>query len=830
MIFSYKWIKEFVETTLSPEELSEKLTMAGVEVEATEELAKGLTGVVTAEIVSKEKHPNADRLSLCEVKTDKESYSIVCGAKNMVPGDKVALGLIGATLPGGVKLKRSKIRGVESEGMMCSEVELGIADTSEGITVLPKDTALGVDIKEALGLDDTLLDVCITPNRADCLSVRGLSREAAAISGAVFVDNKINIKEAGASIDELISIKLDAPDIARRYTARVIEGVRIAPSPEWLSRRLEAHGIRSINNVVDATNYVLLEYGQPLHAFDLDKIQGSELTVRLAKDGEKITTIDDVERELDAEMLVIADSQGPTALAGVMGGKRSEVTEATTRLLLESAYFTPETVRRTSRKTGLSSDSSYRFERGVDIEGVGLALDRVAALIVNISGGEIRKGLIDLYPEKYVPCPIEFSLEHAENLLGISVDEEWAAETLKRLGMEVVAESKGVLIVTPPSYRTDVTLTVDITEELARIKGYDAIPAQMPSAELTSINRADNKNTEVKKSIKEKLVSAGFFEVINYSFIDEDSARLLLPEGAEPIFISNPLSKEQGVMRTSLIPSLLSTFEYNLARKNTELSIFELRAAYYRVKGAKAGSSPVERWLVSGLMSGVRGGRSWLNQAQGGREFLDFFDLKGVVESLISGLGISTSGDQATQGNPGLSSSESALEYSVLKDTSALKILHPGKAANISLNGESLGLLGELHPNIAEKMGLKNPPVLFELSVDVISDALEKTGARNFKPLSRYPTSERDVAFTIDTKFSYADVKKEISLIKTKVIEKIELFDVYYGENVPKGERSLALRVVYRSAVGTLTNEEVDAAHEEVTGCLTKSFNARLRV
>src|SRR5574337_662578 len=435
MLFSYNWLKEYVEKLPSPKELADALTMAGVEVESITRTGAELNNVITARILSCAPHPNADRLQLCEVTTDSQKYSIVCGARNMKAGDRVALALPGAKLPNGITIKKSKIRGVESEGMMCSEVEMGIKETSEGIMILPQDTPLGADINSVLGPPDFLLEVGITPNRADLLSIRGLAREISAVLGLGFKDKITTPIEGEEAAEDIASINIEVGAPCRRYCARVIENVKIAPSPDDIRKRLEAHGVRAINNVVDVTNLVLLELGQPLHAFDLDRLSDRTIDVRLAAEGETIETIDGKVRKLDPSMLVIADSKAPVALAGVMGGKGSEVSEATRNILLESAWFEPSSVRRTSRKIGLSTDSSYRFERGVDIKGVRDAIDRAAALINRLAGGKTAKGVIDLYPEELARPEISFRVKRCEDMLGISVRKDDVMDIFRRLGI-----------------------------------------------------------------------------------------------------------------------------------------------------------------------------------------------------------------------------------------------------------------------------------------------------------------------------------------------------------------------------------------------------------
>ncbi|MBI5643578.1 MAG: phenylalanine--tRNA ligase subunit beta [Deltaproteobacteria bacterium] len=802
MLFSYNWLKEYIENLPLPVELARALTMSGTEVESITASGAELNNVVTAEILSCAPHPNADRLQLCEVKTDAANYSIVCGARNMKAGDRVALALPGAELPGGIKIKKSKIRGVESQGMMCSEVELGIKDTSSGIMILPEDTPLGQDINTILNLKDYMMEVGITPNRADLLSIKGLSREIGAVTAAAFKAKEVKLIEGGMATDELVSVSIEDGSPCRRYSARVVEGVKIGPSPEALKARLEAHGIRSINNAVDVTNYVMLELGQPLHAFDFDKVEGKSIDVRLAGEGETIETIDSKVRNLDASMLVIADAKGPVALAGVMGGQATEVTDSTMNILLESAWFDPSSVRRTSKKTGLSSDSSYRFERGVDIEGVVAALDYAAFLIARLAGGTISKEALDVYTEPLSRREIRLRRERINGILGIEAEPSAVKSNLQRLGVEVSETGDGAYIAYAPLYRLDLKEEIDLIEEVARLFGYDNIPETLPNAPLRSGDPGNG--TRLKRAIKDILSHSGFVEVLNYSFVSREMFSLTGPEDKDGIVISNPITEEQVVMRRSLIPSLIDTLRRNLLKKNEELRIFEV-APVFAPPSDPNEKLPVEVWRTAGLMYGPRWAETWNYPKEG----LDFFDVKGVVEMLFEGLGITGS-----------------LNVGPITDHSK-KIFHPGKSAAIIVNGKEAGVFGELHPELKIKFDLKRPAYLFDIEIDAIIDLAG--GAKSYKPLPKFPESTRDIAFIIDENIPYQEIISSIRVLDTKLIERVELFDVYYPSNIPPGKRSLAIRAVYRSRERTLTSQEVDAMHAKVTEELIRKFNAEVR-
>ncbi|MDP2690528.1 MAG: phenylalanine--tRNA ligase subunit beta, partial [Deltaproteobacteria bacterium] len=557
------------------------------------------------------------------------------------------------------------------------------------------------------------------------------------------------------------------------------------------------------NNVVDATNYILLELGQPLHAFDLNKLRGARIDARLAGEGEKITTIDGKERALDSSMLVIADAEGPVALAGVMGGKESEVSGSTTDVLLESAWFEPSSVRRTSRKAALSSDSSYRFERGVDMEGVVAALDAAASMIKRLAGGEIAQGIIDIYPEELPMSPIKLRLGRTSDVLGVRLTKKDAVDTLVRLGMAVEEAGEGALTVTPPSYRVDIKEEADLVEEAARVFGYDRIPTTLPVARLTP--GEPGPRTRLRRKAAGVLTNEGFFEAINYSFVSRDMFSLTGPEGKAGVTILNPLTEEQVVMRDSLIPSLLDTLRRNILRKNEDLRIFEFAPAFVPSAGAKL---PSERWKLSGLMYGRRwgvSGRSWSYP----KEQCDFFDMKGVVEKLFDALG-----------------AEGALKAGPVEGE-YLKLFHPGKCASVTAGALPAGVFGEIHPDIAARFDLKRPAYVFELDAEALAGLFGRK--RPYTQLPRFPESTRDIAFIVDENVPYAEIINSIELLNTKLIERVELFDVYCGGNIPGGMKSMALRIVYRSKAATLTHEEVEEAHSAVAEKLREKFNAEVR-
>ncbi|OGU04369.1 MAG: phenylalanine--tRNA ligase subunit beta, partial [Geobacteraceae bacterium GWC2_55_20] len=611
MKVTYNWLKEYVDFDLSPDQLADLLTMLGLEVEAMERLGEGFDDVVVALVEEKRQHPNADKLSLCRVNNGSEVLDVVCGAQNFKQGDMVALAQIGAVLPGDFKIKKSKIRGEESCGMLCSEKELGLADESAGIMVLPgSGLVLGTPLFSALGLKDTLFEIGLTPNRADCLSAVGIAREIAAKLGLQVRYPASAVVESGEAVESVIGVVVEAADLCPRYAARYISGCKISPSPEWLVKRLNAIGIRSINNVVDITNLVMMELGQPLHAFDCDRLAGKRIVVRRAGEGEPFTTLDGQQRALVQDDLVICDAERPVALAGVMGGLNSEIENTTTCILLESACFKPAAVRKTSKRLGLHTESSHRFERGIDIGGVARALDRAAALIVELAGGTMARGALDVYPGKCEPVSIPFRPERANSLIGIDLAREEILDILTRLECLVVEGAAGIVQVEPPSYRIDIEREIDLIEEVARLNGFDRIPASMPIARITSDR--PSRHQQLEKRVRNILVDHGMNEIINFSFTDPGSAGKLMLREDDPrrnaIRLSNPLVDEQSVMRTTLLPGLLETVARNINFRSLDLSLFEMRRVYMPSAGDDMPTEPI---FIVGAMTGSRDGDGW---------------------------------------------------------------------------------------------------------------------------------------------------------------------------------------------------------------------------
>ena len=802
MNVTYNWLKEFVDFAATPEELAALLTMLGLEVESMEKLGEGLDDVVVALVEEKRQHPNADKLSLCRVNNGKEILDIVCGAQNFKQGDTVALAQIGAVLPGDFKIKRSKIRGEESYGMLCSEKELGLADESAGIMVLPSSVApLGTPVFTALGRKDTIFEIGLTPNRSDCLSVIGIARDIAAKLGLKLNYPQSVLAESLEKVESIIGVTIENPELCPRYAARFISGCTIAPSPDWLVKRLNAIGIRSINNVVDVTNLIMMELGQPLHAFDCDRLSGKRIVVRTAKDGEQFTTLDNQQRVLTSADLVICDADQPVALAGVMGGLNSEIEETTTSILLESAFFKPSAIRKTSKRLGLHTESSHRFERGIDIDNVACALDRAASLIAELAGGITAKGYLDVYPGKSDQAAIMFRPEKANELIGIDLERDAIIDILLRLECRVSECADGSVTVVPPYYRIDIEREIDLIEEIARLNGYDKIPATMPIARV--ISDRPTRHQDIEKRVRDLLVNNGMTEIINFSFTSPDAAGKLLLSDDDPrrlaIKLANPLVDEQSVMRTTLLPGLLETTAKNLNFRSLDLKLFEMRRVYLPAEGD---SMPREPLCIVGALTGSRDGDGWSRPD----ELVDFFDAKGIVETVLDFLSIG-----------GISWVTDSLE----------PYFHPGKSCMVFAGRELIGSVGELHPTVHKNFEIERPVFCFELDFEKLVK-LSRTNKTITAP-SRFPDSTRDIAMLVQEELSAAKIVECIRAEKSKEIEHVQIFDVYRGKGVPEGHKSIAVRIRYRSFERTLAEEEITTLHKKIIANLIDKLQVAIR-
>jgi phenylalanyl-tRNA synthetase beta chain len=799
MRISTKWLSEYVPDLVPVEELARRLTAVGLEVEAVERTGQGLAGVVAARIVASEKHPNAEKLSVARVDAGKgEPLQIVCGAKNYAVGDVVPLATVGTTLPGGMKIERAKLRGVESSGMLCSARELGLAEDASGLLLLDRGISPGTPIADALGLEDVLLDVNVTPNRPDALSHVGIAREVAALLGRKVRLPAPGLAEGGGPASDAVRVRIESPERCARYAARVVEGVRIGPSPLWLARRLESCGVRSISNVVDATNYVLLELGHPLHAFDLDKVAGREIVVRTARPGEKLTTLDGKERALLPEDLLIADRDRGSALAGVMGGGDSEISPGTTRVLLESAWFQPESIRRTSRRQGLKSEASYRFERGADPGMVIPALDRCAALIAELAGGTVRPGIVDAHPREVRAPEVRLRWKRPAALLGMEVAPEDARRILVGLGFEergVDAEGATFAV---PSWRVDVSIEEDLVEEIVRTKGYDAIPETLPRSGV--VTPAEPVEAVLLGRVREALEGVGFSEAVNFSFVAE---RDLAPLGVGAgIPLKNPISADLAVMRTSLIPSLLKNAALNRRQRVEDVRLYEIARVYRPRDGAAGGDAPAsESTEIAAVLVGRRSPVGW---AQGG-DPVDFHDAKAAAVAVLERLGISAARFRAK----------------------ASGWLHPRVSAVVLApeGDEVLGELGELHPRVAAAFDLPRGVLAFRLVVDALLGAARIVP--EYAGIPRHPAVLRDLAVVVADEVQSEAVLGAVR--EEPLVEDATLFDVYKGAPIPAGKKNLALAIRYRAPDRTLTDAEADAAHARIVERLAGKLGAELR-
>jgi phenylalanyl-tRNA synthetase beta chain len=798
MRISYNWLSEYVELP-SVEELASRLTAVGLEVEAVERTGAGLSGVIAARIVSSEKHPNAEKLSVTRVDAGRgELLQVVCGAKNYQVGDVVPLAKVGTTLPAGARIERAKLRGVESSGMLCSAKELGIDPDASGLYILPREVLPGTPIVKALALEDVLLEVNVTPNRPDALSHVGIAREVAAAFKREVKLPRPRLSEGGGPAADAVRVRIDAPEKCHRYAARVVEGVRIGPSPLWLSRRLEACGVRSISNVVDVTNFVLLELGHPLHAFDLDKVAGREIIVRIAQAGERLTTLDGKERVLEADDLVIADRDRGSALAGVMGGGHSEIAADTTRVLIESAWFAPTGIRRTARRHGLKTEASYRFERGADPGMVIAALDRCAAMVAELGGGTVRSGIVDANPRPHRPAEVRLRWERPSQVLGMEVPREEAREVLAGLGlMERASDEEGASFLVP-SWRQDLAIEEDLIEEIVRTRGYDAIPETLPRLALET--PALPIEAVATARVRDALEASGFSEAVNFSFVAPGELAAV-EAAARPVTLKNAISTELSVMRTSLVPSLLRNAALNLRQRVEDVRLYEIARTYAGLRGA--GEEPaLERIRVAGVLLGRRSPLGWAVDA----ERVDYYDAKAAVTAVLEALGI---GDvRWSSAGPGWS--------------------HPRVAAELRApGGSSYGSVGELHPRVASAFEL--PRGVFAFDLDLAALIRDASLVARYRSIPRFPAVLRDLAVVVDDGVPAAQV---LSAVRAEpLVEDAMLFDVYTGAPIPAGKKNLALALRYRVAERTLTDAEVDAAHARIVERLRKepSIRAELR-
>ncbi len=796
----YSWLMEFIDTRLSPAEICEALTMAGVEAGGCRFLGEGLDNVVTAKILAQAQHPNADKLSLCRVTDGSREYGIVCGAKNMKAGDVVVLAKTGANLPNGMEIRKAKIRGEHSEGMLCSEMELRLSEEAAGIMILPPDTSLGIPLAEALGLADWLMEVEITPNRGDCLSVLGVAREVAAITGEKVVLPEAKYEERGLPVSGLASVKVTDADLCPRYSARVITDVKIAPSPFWMRRRLSLCGIRPINNIVDITNYLLLEAGQPMHAFDLDRLSGAAIDVRRSGIPRKYVTLDGAERDILPEMLLIWDKEGPVAVAGVMGGQNTEVLPETKRVLFESAHFNPASIRWTSRRLGLSSESSYRFERGVDPAGTMYAVDRAISLLARFSSVTVAKGAIDVGGGADFTRRLAFRPSRAGRIVGREYSDAECRNVFRNLSFPVEKKGEGTWIVTVPPHRFDLEREIDLVEEVARIHGFDRIPVTYPESGAPDFSR-DDRLAEILERVSESLRVRGFTQAINFSFVSgkewERYASILGFDREDAMRISNPISDDTTIMRPHLLMGLLHNVAMNVRRFQEDIRLFETGKAF----GKSFSGSHYEEPRIGFVMHGRRFPGNWSD----GQPLLDFYDAKAAAESILSILGISDSHFIPTASRP---------------------FLVAGKAADLLKGGETIGWVGAVHRELLQALEIPGPAFYGEIR---FASAVAGEGKPpQYRPLPKFPPVTRDIACVLPAGVPMGDVLAMVAELD-KDIESASVFDVYTGEKIGEGSKSVAFRIRIQPQERTLTDADVNSIHTKIVKLLENRFGGKIR-
>ncbi|MBW2060571.1 MAG: phenylalanine--tRNA ligase subunit beta [Deltaproteobacteria bacterium] len=800
MLVTYNWLKDYVDLDIEPQELADKLTMRGLEVENFHDRYSYLDTVVVARVTKVEDHPRAERLKVCQVETSDAAFQVVCAAPNVAEGMLSALALAGTKLPDGEVVQEVELRGVRSFANLCSEAELVVGPDASGIMSFPEDLTPGSGVKKALGLSDWLFELEVTPNRPDCLCLLGVAREVAGILGQRLRYPEVKIEEAPRRIEDQTSVRILDPERCLRYVGRVINDVKVGPSPFWMVERLAGVGVRTINNVVDITNFVLMETGQPLHAFDLDRLAEHRIVVKTAGEGERFTTLDGEERIMGPEMLMICDGEKPVALAGLMGGLNSEIIPATTDVLLESAYFNPVSIRRTSKALGLSTEASFRFERGIDPEGCVFAASRASALMADLAGGRVASGIIDEHPRPYKKVTIPFAPSRCNRFLGTEIEPQRMMDALGGIELAPKAADEDMKV-EAPSFRVDLTREVDLYEEVARLIGYDEVPVTLPSYKGGA--SPPDASRLLRAEISEILEGLGLSEVISYSFISHDFCdKLHLPEN-DPrrhcVHILNPLSEEQVLLRTTLVPGLLETLHRNQAFQVMDLAVFEMGRVFFTLDEQEL---PEERVVVSGLLAGRRGDLSW-RQKTGP---VDFYDLKGMVEELMEGLNVP---------DPVFTSEGLPVYYD------------RGAAARVSAGGQTLGHLGRITAQVAKTFDLKEAPYLFELNLPAIRAV--QAGTRTFIALPRFPIISRDQALILDRGVEAGQILEFIKGLGEEFLTDVTLFDAYEGRQLKENLKSLAFRFLYRSPERTLTDEEVNTIHQRVINKVLAAFNAGIR-
>ena len=798
MLLSMQWLRDFVPYEGEIQELGDRLTMLGLELEEIFNPFEAIKDIVVGHVVECGKHPEADKLSVCKVDVgDGELLDIVCGAPNVKQGINVPVAKVGVTMPGDFKIKKAKLRGVKSHGMICSERELELSEEHDGIMILPKDLKPGAKFTEAMNMEDTVMDLGITPNRADCLSMLGIAREAALAFDLPITMPKFNLVENGGNAADMLKIEIDSPDLCPLYQARILQGAKIAPSPDWMRYRLLAVGVRPISNIVDVTNYVLFELGQPLHSFDADLLKGGKIRVGLAPDGTKFTTLDEHERQLIDSDLLIWDAERPVALAGVMGGMNSEIHDGSTNVVLESAVFRPGLIRKTARRLALPSEASYRFERGVDQQLNTFAVDRAAQLMSELSGANIVSGVAKNEPTPWQDRTHDYRHKRCNSWLGIDLEPEFSKKAFSLMGLEVDDSDADCWKVSTPSYRLDLEREADLYEEVARYFGMDKIPSVLPRISKTfDASVIAETPYGFYRRIKNWGRGVGLHEAINYSFVGDDDLDLLgLPKEGR-VNIANPLSEDQNVMRTELAPGLLNTVRHNLAQGNSHIRVFEIAKKF--IKDETSDTETREQSRLGIMLNGPRSGAEWPNE-QGDA---DYMDVKGLVEHLLADLKLGEA------------------IFSLAEDHSYLE-----PCVNITLGKQEIGFMGMVKADIADKYHAKKEVWMADLNADLLRDIVMAHKIK-FETLPVFPPSRRDVTVIGPVSLHAETIKDAILGLKLPLIESVELVNVFVPEG-QVGERNLSFRITYRHGQKTLTDKAVDKEHKKVLAGLEKSLPVR---
>ena len=803
MFVSLKWLQDYVDIAdITASELAERITRSGIEVEQVEVQNEGITGIVVGHVVERVQHPNADKLSVCQVDLGNgEPVQIVCGAKNVAAGQKVAVATVGATLPGNFKIKKAKLRGEESNGMICSLTELGVEsklvpkEYSEGIYVFADATEVGQDAMAVLHRDDTVLELSLTPNRADALSMIGVAYEVGAILNRPVKLPAPTYTEAAEKAADYINVTVEATEDNPIYIAKVIKDVKIEESPLWLQGRLMAAGIRPINNVVDITNYVLIEYGQPLHAFDYDRLGSKEILVRRAKDGEEIETLDGTKRTLKADHLVITNGTTPVALAGVMGGANSEVSETTTNILLEAAYFKGSTIRKSSKDNGLRSESSTRYEKGIDPNRARMAAERAAELLEQLAGGTVLAGDVEINNYEEVETKVEVTLTKINQVLGTNLTVEDVTAIFAKLQFPTVVEGEN-FIVTAPTRRQDITIPADLIEEVARMYGYDNLGSTLPTGATTQGHLTEYQAK--RRAARRFMEGAGLTQTITYSLTSEAKATSLALEVREPVKLLMPMSEEHSTLRQSIVPNLLQVLKYNNARQSDSVAVYEVGNVFLKTSDTEL---PEHQEHIAGAITGLWANHPW----QQVKTPVDFFILKGILEGLFAQFDLT-----------------SRVEY--VKATR--EALHPGRTADVQLDGEVIGFIGQVHPTVEKEMDLKATYV-FELNLEKVLNA--NVEALVYESIPRFFSVTRDIALVVDKSTAAGDIIKVIKEAGGKLLTNVSVFDLYEGERMEEGKKSLAYSLTYFDPEKTLTDEEIVKVHNKVLEAVKTKTGAVLR-